>query len=330
VDAQGAKLVGPDTYSSEHVEQLSKIARRVAVKSGILANQVRAERGLARKPADGHNAAETSVHALRSLFGKALKYLGGVNPGLEVKRPRRGSGKRRGLQPFELMELQHVTATGGDDPELDELLLDFGIQTGARRDGALLLVGGRLYRSRQMIGIIEKYGEETDAPTSLELIDRLLDHAIRRGGEQCDPSSSSYRAESAVFWRREGSGFVPITSRHFDKLIARWQQSLPFANEERVGYHHVRHTMGAFLERRYDTAVKSAYLRHKVTDTTAIMSTIATTDPASVIEDLAFAVGLERDATGREILERLHARHDRFDHTLRDAFLSMFPELDDA
>lgn len=270
VEAQGGKLVGPETYSSAHVEQLSKIALRIAVKSGIFDNQVRAERGLAPKPADGHNAAETAVHATRSLYGKALMYLGGVNPGLEVKRPRRSCGKRRPLQPFELMELHHVTATGGDDPELDELLLDLAIQTGVRREGALELVVGRLYRSRQMIGVTEKYGMQIETPVSIELIDRLLAHAIRRGGSQCDPSSSEYVANSRVFWRHGHPGFVPITSRRFDTLISRWQHSLPFANEERVGFHHVRHTMGAFLERHYGTAVKAAYLRHTVADATAV------------------------------------------------------------
>lgn len=287
VEPQGALPVGPQTYTSDHVAELAEIARRVAVKSGVLANQIRAERGLTQKPAQGHNASETAVHALRSLYKSAMKaYLGDVNPGLEVARPRRSLGSRRPMQDYELMELQHLTATGGDDPELDELLFDFGLNTGARRLGAINQTVGRIHRTRQMIGIVDKYDRVDDIPVSLQLIDRLMAHAISRGGAQCDPSSSSYRPNSPVFWRRSSAGYQAITSRRFDTLIRRWQASLPFANEERVGYHHLRHTMGAEIDKRYGTACKSAFLRHIVTDTTGNYGTCSPAQLAAALADL--------------------------------------------
>jgi integrase len=298
VEAQGPEPVSLDSYSAEHADSLSKIAKRIAVKSGILDNQARAERGLTRKPADGHNAAETAVHALRSLYGNASKYLGGENPGLEVKRPRRGRGTRRPLQPFELLELQHVTATGGDDPRLDELLFDFGIATGARRQGAHDLVVGRIYPVKQMIGLIEKYEHEMMAPVSRQLIDRLRDHAVTRGGPQCDPTSPMYRPNAPVFWRRDGRGFAPVTSRRFDTLHLRWQKTLPFANEERVGYHHLRHTMSAIIESRYGANYKARYLRHTVTDVTGTYGACTEEQLATAMADL---LGFEHPlAEGRQ------------------------------
>ena len=168
------------------------------------------------------------------------------------------------------MELRHLTANGGDDPALDELLFDFSVATAARRDGACALIVGRIYRTKQMIGMIEKYGHEVEMPVSVKMIERLLAHAIERGGPQCDPTSDIYRPDAPVFWRREGRlGFKPVTGRRFDTLHHRWQtSSLPFANEDRATYHIIRHTMGAIIGSTYGESYKARYLRHTVTNVT--------------------------------------------------------------
>jgi len=304
VAAQGPNRVGLESYSADHVAALASIAQRIGKKSGTLDNRVRATRGLARKPADGKNAAETSVHALRSLFNNAAKYLNGTNPALEVKRPRRGAGYRRALQPFELMELQHVTATGGDDPDLDELLFDFGIATGARRQGAHDLVVGRIYPNKQTVGLIEKYGNEIPAPVSAELICRLLDHARSRGGSQCDPSSSSFRPDAPVFWHRISRGYSQVTSRRFDTLHHRWQEALAFANEERVTYHHIRHSMAAIIKSGYGVHYAQRYLRHTASDVTDMYGACTLEDLATAMADL---LGFEHPLAGGRLERRSNA-----------------------
>jgi hypothetical protein len=47
-----------------------------------------------------------------------------ANPTLDVREPKRNPKERRTLSVFELAELHDVTATGGDDPKLDVLLVD--------------------------------------------------------------------------------------------------------------------------------------------------------------------------------------------------------------
>ena len=68
-----------------------------------------------------------------------------------VKKPRRNTGERRPMQEFELLELCHLTSTSGNDTLLDELIVDFGIATGSRREGVYLLTVGQLHRDTQTV-----------------------------------------------------------------------------------------------------------------------------------------------------------------------------------
>lgn len=288
LEAQGARTVGPGTYTEENVRLLSRAARLHAVKTGIVENQRRATRGLAQKPADGVNAEETAVQALRSLYRAALPYLGVQRPGEAtpahgVKKPRRPGRSRRPLLDFELLELQHITATGGDDPEVDELIFDYGVATGSRREGAYNQVVGRVYPGKQMVGMVDKYKVEREAPVSSELIGRLLEHARARGGAQCDPTSPRYRPNAPLFWFRDGS---PLTSRRFDTLHRRWQLGLEWAREERVAYHHIRHSMAAFLKSLYGPQYAKRYLRHADGEVTDMYGVCTELELAAAMADL--------------------------------------------
>ena len=65
--------------------------------------------------------------------------------------PRRNTRERRPMQEFELLELCHLTSTSGNDTFLDELIVDFGIATGSRREGVYLLTVGQLHRDTQTV-----------------------------------------------------------------------------------------------------------------------------------------------------------------------------------
>lgn len=260
--ALGGQRVSAVSYSEDHARTLTVIARRMAIKKGMLDNRRRAGRGLPAKMADGYGAEETAVAALRSLFEHAVGHTGGVNHAKGVDKPRRTDRERRPLQDFELVELHHLTASGGDDPDLDVLILDYVIATGARREGVYTLTVGQLHRDRQVIDLKDKFKRKQPAPVSVELIDRLLAHAIERGGDQCDPTSSAYRPDANVFWFRASDEPRLMTTRRIDTLINRWQRNLRWAADEQVGLHHIRHTISAFIAMEYGPQYKKRYLRH--------------------------------------------------------------------
>ncbi|QYG91059.1 hypothetical protein HC251_00490 [Iamia sp. SCSIO 61187] len=277
--------VGPSVYDRSAIEALASIAKRHAAKEGIVENRVRAGKGLAQKAAEGTGAQETAVSACRALFRSALRWTDGYD-GHDVAKPRRPGNERRPLQDFELLELAHETAVGGDDPSLDSLLLDYGIATGARRLGAYGLTCGQLHDARQIIELKDKYGRPQGAPVSAELITRLRDHSISRRGSVCDPSSPDYLPDAPVFYYRTRDGVRPVRSRRFDTLHKRWQRTLAWANEEQVGYHHIRHSMSMVLKSQYGPQYSKRYLRHADGDVTELYGACTLEELARAMSDL--------------------------------------------
>jgi integrase len=261
IPALGDIHVSSTVLTSALVNEMGIVARRHAVWRGLLHNRKRALRGLPSKQASGKNAQETAIQAMRSLL-KSVKKHCDASVGQEVPKPRRDPREKRPLRRFELAELHHVTANGGNDPELDTLLLDFAIATGARCGGAIGLVVGRVHAVTQIVEMKEKGGITAEMPVSADLIERLIAHATSRGGARCDPTSSCYVPDSSVFWSRHGRKFVPLGGRRFDNLAHRWQTTLDWARDEQLTFHHIRHTMGAIIATEFGPQYKRRYLRH--------------------------------------------------------------------
>lgn len=129
----------------------------------------RVARGRVGKLADGFGAEENAVAALRSLYATASAWCGGRNAAADIGKPRCNSWERP-MHAFELVELCYITETGGNDPELDALILDYAIATGARREGIYTLTVGQLNLERQMVALRDKYQRTQEAPTSAELL----------------------------------------------------------------------------------------------------------------------------------------------------------------
>jgi integrase len=287
VQPRGDEHVGPTVYDADVVNELAVIAKRLAVKRGLVENRTRAARGLAIKNADGIGAEETAIAALRSLFETATAHTDGINAALKIDKPHRNTRERRPMREFELLELCHLTSTSGNDPSLDELIVDFGIATGSRREGVYLLSVGQLHRDKQTIEMKDKYKRRQPAPVSAELIDRLVSHAIERGGAVCNPSSPMYRPDSKVFhYKMHGDTPHPLTSRRFDNLSQRWQTSLVWARDEQLGYHHLRHTMAAYLATHFGPQYKKRYLRHADGSATEIYGVCTFEELARAISEL--------------------------------------------
>lgn len=102
--------------------------------------RAKASRGDRRNSRDGRSARENAITGLRALFARAVdEGLITDNPASKVPKPARSPEPRRALNQDEIEELCEVTSTGGDDPELDMLIVRFLLESGARREGLLAL-----------------------------------------------------------------------------------------------------------------------------------------------------------------------------------------------
>lgn len=306
---QGDLPVGPTTLSEVNVKILARVARRLAVKRGIVENRARAKKGRSTKPGDGASAEETAIAALRSLCESAKVYLAGVNPASNVTKPRRPPNTRRSLTDDELVELYDLTATGGNDPALDLLLVLYGLETGARRQGAHTLSCGQLKPGDLLIILKDKYGIPVETPVSPMLMADLLEHAVSRGGSRCDRLSPRYEPDAPVFWYQERGSeqFLPITSRRFDALHARWQQGLDWGGELGVSYHFLRHTVAETLKARFGYHYAARYLRHSgvsVTDTYGACTTEMLASAMSQLFDYEHPLVAGRRERRREVMEK--------------------------
>lgn len=290
LQSKGKLPAGLDTLSAKNFELVIRASRRIAVKRGIVENRARARKGKPAKTAPGIGAEETAVAALRSLFNYAVRhgYVEGENPARDIDKPRRPGSTRRALADFELVELYDLTATGGDDSELDTLLVDYGLETGSRREGAYEFTMGQIKPLEQMLVIRDKYDQPVEVPVSADLIRRLLAHAIERGGAECDPTNPEFRPDAPVFWYkvRGSSSFAPITSRRFDTLHGRWQADLSWGAEIQVSYHFLRHTISETLKSHYGPHYAKRYLRHAENSVTDIYGKCTTEMLARAMSDL--------------------------------------------
>lgn len=208
---------------------------------------------------DQSGAERNAVGALRYFFKQAIRdgqISADKNLALQLKKPGKKPSNRRALTASEYAEVWEVIASGGDDPELDCLLAETILITGARREGLINLNLSDLDDVRVTIMLDEKGGHVVEQPATLDLIVRLRDFARRRG---------SVHATDPVFCYldsvRRGRPHR-LTSRRFDNLHNRIQEALPWA--DRVGFscHWLRHHSITAAERLSSEAVAAAFARH--------------------------------------------------------------------
>ena len=311
---QGDLPVGPTTLNATNIKTIARVARRLAIKRGVVENRVRAAKGRSIKPADGASAEETAFAAMRSLCESVKAYLPDGNPAREVKKPRRPTNTRRSLLDFELVELYDLTVNGGDDPELDGLLVNYGIETGSRRLGAYTLTCGQLLPRDLLIMLKDKYGTPWATPVSPALMSNLIEHSVSRGASRCDRTNSNYEPDAPVFWYQERGSrlYQPITSRRFDGLHTRWQRGLSWGDELHVSYHFLRHTVSEKLKSNYGYHYASRYLRHadgNVTDTYGSCTTEMLARAMSEILEYEHPLVTGREERRREVMEKHFGRN---------------------
>ena len=211
-----------------------------------------------RNARGGRSAAEHLVAALRCLYKHAEDdgfITPGENPARKVDKPRRLPSTRRAVTDDRLAEICQAAADGGDDPELDTLLLRLHTETACRRGGALALRPDDLDSGQCLIRLREKGETVRWQPVSPTLMARLIEHGQER---HAPPGGQLLRY-------RDGR---PITSRRYDGLWTRIGRVLPWVRTQQISMHWIRHTTltwakgrgvasdATFRARREDDAVR--------------------------------------------------------------------------
>lgn len=245
------------------------------------------QRGERRNTNGGLSAQENTVTALRWFFKRAIgDNLTQQNPALHVAKPRRAKSTRHGLTADQLAELFAFTGSGGDDPELDTLLVRFMVETGARRQGPIALRLKDLDPERSTVLLREKNDPHgTEQPVSPTLLKALQNFAAARG--------STNPADPVFRYKRRGQQTIgrPLSRRRFNTLADRWQAGLEFGSRLGVSAHLLRHTAIGMVESVAGYAVARAFARHTSS------REVTTTYLARDIHDVAHAI---EQLTGEE------------------------------
>ncbi|MFC5267208.1 tyrosine-type recombinase/integrase [Kribbella qitaiheensis] len=205
-----------------------------------------------RNARGGRSAAEHLIAALRCIYRHAENdgYLSpGTNPALKVAKPRRLASTRRAIPDSQLAEINHITATTGNDPALDALILRLHTETACRRGGALALTPADLDPDQCLVRLAEKGGTVRWQPVSPTLMAHLQHHARAR--------EAPHNGQLLRYTNGR-----PITRRRYDHLWTRIGKHLPWVATQQVSTHWLRHTTLTWVERNFGYATARAYAGH--------------------------------------------------------------------
>ena len=264
-----------------------------ATKRTLVRNAKRAKNGRAVFAYDGRSAVEHLRAFLSALYGFALEdRTTGVtrNLALEITRFPRPEVQKRSYEPGRLEDLwSALYSSGSNDVILDELIVWFILETGARRGALVQLLVGDLLVSSLRVRLHEKKNKVDEQPVSEALMEALLAMALTRGDvvasnpdnipveeitlEDVRTRRVSLRSDRPVFYygtprRRPGSDASvpaephPLSVRRFNSLWDRLKRELPWLEEIHGRPHDLRKTVGTSVERVFGHATARAFLRH--------------------------------------------------------------------
>jgi len=215
-----------------------------------------------RNSRSGRHAGEHVIAAARAIFVRAIAD-GLIEPGAgsahQVAKPRRLPNTRRALTADEVAQINTAARNGGNDVVLDALILRLHTETACRRGGALGLCLMDLDVHNGQVRLTEKGGTQRWQPITLDLAQRLAEHAHARG------------AVLPTDWLLRYRDGRPLTSRRYDQLWRRIGQQLPWVAMLGVSTHWLRHTTLTWVERHYGYGIARAYAGH--TDSTGPATT---------------------------------------------------------
>ena len=181
--------LGDRPLASVHLadwEHMARWAQLRARKRTEVRNAVRSAQGRATFAHNGRSAVEHFRGAASHVYTMAIEDgIPGVRTNIALKmtlKPR-PKAAARSYSEAQLDELwQAIFTSGGNDPELDMLIIWTLLETGSRRGGPIGLKVGDLMFAANRMRLHEKNDKVDEQPVSPQLLATLLGHAIRRGG----------------------------------------------------------------------------------------------------------------------------------------------------
>jgi len=259
-----------------------KWVRNRAQRRELSRNLRRAAKERAQRRAGGEHAVE-QYDALLTKIYKSAKLRSEVREALieaipSNSRPQRAEG--RGITIEQFRQVIEVAWTGGNDPDLDGLLVLFEVCTGARREGILELRTDSLDVAGLQVDLWEKFNSTRWQPIMRDLLGMLIDHVLDRHLRVVDPArwdrvtvddilDGKVRLPSAIpifhYRPRHRDGVLvphPVSRKRFNTLYERIQETLPWADQHGLHGHDLRRTGSSWIERRFGRGVAQAWLAH--------------------------------------------------------------------
>jgi integrase len=264
------------------VSDLQKALEHVkarALATGKRQDEARAAVDRTVRKSDASGAVFNAVGAWRYLGQVAIddRHLAtGYCPAQRLKKPKRSKGGRTRLHPALLEQLRQFTASTGDDPELDDLIVTTILVSGARQEGLLNLTLSDLDQEECTIRLDEKFGKVVHQPVPDWLVRRLEDFARSRGASRYDDKVFIKRP----IGRRPAK---PITPRRFNYIAGRIQAAFPWADKLGISGHALRHEAIKRVERVSSKAVAVAFARHEPGDTNDVYSKASREEVAAAV-----------------------------------------------
>lgn len=253
-----------DEFTEEMALDFCSRAMQLAKKRHQISAEKREARGLRVKEENGHHAYNRALDALATVIRYAQRQgLIDRSPLLEIPRKRLSETDRHGLSPEQVDEILRSALSGGNDPQLDYLMLLTIVETACRAGGILNLQLGDIDLERQTIRFHEKGGKSRKQPVSRELAETLIEFATKRG--------SSAKSDPVFRFHPQGHGKGrAVTARRFERLWERIGEDLKWVAEKQISNHWLRHTTLTWVERATASpSVTSKFAGHGPENVTA-------------------------------------------------------------
>jgi integrase len=274
-----------DAVLRDDVTELAWWARRRAFKRTVRRNAARAAKGLPPLLSDGRGAAEAAIQGARWWFNWLQdNEVTQKNPAARVKLPARQERPARSLDVAELLEVYRVAVTTGTDPELDGLLLRHQLIHAVRRGGLLgATAGGVSPETVTLTYWDRKRQTHRTRPSTRAHVAHLLAHVLERGPRVPAPADASVELrrtgipaitdDAPLFYRRpldtrDEHGYLvarevrPVTRKHIETLFARIKRHLPWAAQQDLRPHDLRHTSARLVYKASDQQMARLHLAH--------------------------------------------------------------------
>ena len=277
-------------------------AMKLALKTHAQNAKQRALKGLPVKDATGHHAYNRALDTISTVVKYALKN-GAISnsPIADIKRKPISESDRHGLSEIQVEEILRVALSGGNDPELDYIMLWTILETACRSGGLIKLQIQDLDNSALMVRFHEKSGKSRKQPVSQSLMDSLFQLAQSRGS--LEPTDPVFRIKPKCQCFHSPKNLLSvincgnescqkptprITARRFDALWQRIGKQLNWVAEKQVSNHWLRHTTLTWVERATSSSsVVAKYAGHGPATVTAGYTT-ARKDEIKAAHDLLF------------------------------------------